>query len=115
MSMSPLSLSPEDDKLQKSKSIDGCLYLFFPKKKMYVKKQSFLCLYAPRSCIQYYVIIFVSDLWQVSGFLQVSFTNKTNHHNITEIVLKVALSTINHKPDNLTYMIIAVDFIVKLQ
>jgi hypothetical protein len=81
MPMSPLSLSPEDDKLQKSKSIDGCLYLFFPKKKMYVKKQSFLCLYAPRSCIQYYVIIFVSDLWQVSGFLQVSFTNKTNHHN----------------------------------
>jgi hypothetical protein len=31
MPMSPLSLSPEDDKLQKSKSIDGCLYLFFPK------------------------------------------------------------------------------------
>jgi len=34
MSMSPLSLSPGDDKLQKSKSIDGCLYLFFSEKKI---------------------------------------------------------------------------------
>jgi hypothetical protein len=47
--------------------------------------------------IQLYVIKFVSDLWQVSGFLQillVSTTNKTDHHNITEIFLKVALNTI---------------------
>ena len=31
-------MSPYDDKLQKSKSIDGCLKYFF-RKKLYVKKQ----------------------------------------------------------------------------
>jgi hypothetical protein len=31
---------------------------------------------------------------QVCGFLWVSSTNKTDHHDITEILLKVALSTI---------------------
>jgi hypothetical protein len=48
------------------------------------------------------VIKFVSDLRQVSGFLRVlwvSTTNKTDCHNITEILLKVALNTINHKPN----------------
>ena len=42
-------------------------------------------------------IKFVSDLRQVSGFHQVlwvSSTNKTDHHDITEILLKVALNTI---------------------
>jgi hypothetical protein len=42
------------------------------------------------------VIKFVSDLQQVCGFLLgtlVYFTNKTDHHNITEILLKVALNT----------------------
>jgi hypothetical protein len=43
----------------------------------------------------------VSDLRQVSGFLrvlwvnQVSSTNKTDRHDITEIVLKVTLNNIN--------------------
>ena len=43
---------------------------------------------------------FVSDLRQVGGFLfiPVSSTNKTDHHDITKILLKVALSTI--KPTN---------------
>jgi hypothetical protein len=43
-----------------------------------------------------YVIKFVNDLRQVGGFLrvlQVSSTNKTDCHDITEILLKVALST----------------------
>jgi len=43
---------------------------------------------------QHYVIKFVSDLQQVSGFLSgtlVSSTNKTDHNNITEIFLKVML------------------------
>jgi hypothetical protein len=31
--------SPDEDKLQKSKSIDGCLKYFFPEKILYVKKQ----------------------------------------------------------------------------
>jgi len=48
--------------------------------------------------IQHYVIKFVSDLRQVGGFspgTPVSTTNKTDRHDITEILLKVAL---NHKP-----------------
>jgi hypothetical protein len=39
------------------------------------------------------VIKFVGDLRQVGGPL-VSSTNKTNRHDITEILLKVALNTI---------------------
>ena len=47
--------------------------------------------------IQDYVIKFVSDLRQVGGFppgLPVSSTNKTDRHDITEILLKVALNII---------------------
>jgi hypothetical protein len=46
--------------------------------------------------VQHYVIKFVSDLRQVGAFLwvlQFSSTNKTDRHNITEILLKVALNT----------------------
>ena len=48
--------------------------------------------------IQYYVIKFDSDLQQVGGFLQVlliSSINKTDCHDITDIMLKVALNTMN--------------------
>ena len=38
------------------------------------------------------MIKFVSDLRQVDGFLQVLY--KTDHHDIIEILLKVALNTI---------------------
>ena len=41
--------------------------------------------------IQHYVIKFVSDLRQVGGFLRFP----PPHHDITEIVLKVAFNTIN--------------------
>jgi hypothetical protein len=46
--------------------------------------------------VQHYVKKFVSDLRQVGGFLciPVSSTNKTDYHDITEILLKVALNTI---------------------
>ena len=44
--------------------------------------------------IQHYVIKFVSDLRQVGGFLGVSSTNKTDRHDITEILLKVELNTL---------------------
>ena len=47
--------------------------------------------------IQHYVMKFVSDLRQVGGFLQVlQFLprNKTERHDITEILLKVELNTI---------------------
>ena len=46
--------------------------------------------------VQHYVIKFVSDLRQVGGFLRVleSYTNNTDRHDITEILLKVALNTI---------------------
>jgi len=48
--------------------------------------------------IQRYVIKFISDLRQVGGFFWVlcfSFTKKTDRHDITEILLKVTLITIN--------------------
>ena len=49
--------------------------------------------------IQHYVIKFVSDLRQVGQWfslgIAVSSTNKTDCHDITEILLKVALNTIN--------------------
>jgi GTPase SAR1 family protein len=45
--------------------------------------------------IQHYVIKFVSDLQQGDGFLRErSSNNKTDCHDITEILLKVALNTI---------------------
>jgi len=44
------------------------------------------------------VIKFVSDLRQVGGFILVPFTNKTDRHDIAEILLKVVLNTI--KPAN---------------
>jgi hypothetical protein len=47
------------------------------------------------SIIQHYVIKFVSDLRQVGGF---SSTSKTDLHNITEILLNVALITITVTP-----------------
>ena len=43
--------------------------------------------------IQHYVMKFVGDLRQVGGFLH---HTKTDHHDITEILLKVALNTITH-------------------
>ena len=49
--------------------------------------------------IQQYVIKFVCDLRQVSGFLCVLRfppSIKTDRHDITEILLKVALDTIIH-------------------
>jgi hypothetical protein len=50
---------------------------------------------------------FVSDLWQVCGLspgTPVSSINKTHHHNITEILLKVALNTITLR--NVTEMFV---------
>ena len=46
--------------------------------------------------IQHYVIKFVSDLRKVCNFHPgnpVSSTNKTDRHNITEIMLKVGFNT----------------------
>jgi len=51
--------------------------------------------------IPHYVMKFVSDLREVADFLRVlrfppvSSTNKTVRHDITEILLKVVLNTIN--------------------
>ena len=56
--------------------------------------------------IQHYVIKFVSDLREVvfSPGTPVSSTNKTDCHNITEILLKVALNTI--KPHKSQYCLL---------
>ena len=58
------------------------------------------CKFEPRSgevySIKHYVIKFVSDFRQVGWFspgTPVFSTNKTDRHNITEILLEVALST----------------------
>jgi hypothetical protein len=53
------------------------------------------------------VIKFVIDLRQVGGVLQalVSSTKKTNCHDITEILLKVALNTIIPPPKRSRYLI----------
>ena len=45
--------------------------------------------------IQHYAIKFVSARLGVSPVTPVSSTNKTERHDITEILLKVALSIIN--------------------
>jgi len=47
--------------------------------------------------IQHYGIKFISTLRQIGGFsgYSVSSTNKTDRRDITEILLKVALNTIN--------------------
>ena len=47
--------------------------------------------------VQHYVIKFVSDLQQVGGFLRVLWFPP---HNITEILLKVALNTIKQATIN---------------
>jgi hypothetical protein len=51
--------------------------------------------------IQHYVIKFVCDLRQVSGSLstQVYSINKTDRHEITEILLKVVLNTKTPNPN----------------
>jgi hypothetical protein len=48
------------------------------------------------------VIKFVSDLQQVwfSPAPPVKTTNKTDHHDITEILVKVALNTMNHQSNS---------------
>jgi hypothetical protein len=58
--------------------------------------------------IQHYVIKFVSDLRQVwfSRGTPISPTNKTDSHDITEILLKVALSAIKTKPNYCQNLII---------
>jgi len=48
--------------------------------------------------IQHYVIKFVSELRQIGGFFPgtpLSSTNKTDHHDITEILLKMGINTID--------------------
>jgi len=55
--------------------------------------------------IRHYANKFVSDLLLVGGFLPdtpVSSTNKSDHHNITDILLNVALNTITHTPLHFT-------------
>ena len=48
----------------------------------------------------------ILNLWQVSDLgTTVSFTNKTGRHDITEILLKVALITIALTPYNLNLIL----------
>jgi hypothetical protein len=57
--------------------------------------------------MQHNVIKFVSYLRQVGKFSSgtpVFSTNKTDRHDITEILLKVALNTINEPSNSITYV-----------
>ena len=64
------------------------------------------------SGVQHYVIKFISDLRQVGGFPRVirfSSPQKTDRHDITEILLEVALNTIKPnqaKPEIILMLII---------
>ena len=69
------------------------------KKKRCKSKQYQGCEFEPpqATCPRYNIVIkYVSNLPQVGGYLRVLgfLANKTDHHDITEILLKVALSTI---------------------
>jgi hypothetical protein len=46
--------------------------------------------------IQHYVIKFVRDMRQACGFFRFPPINKPDHHDITEILLKVTFNTITH-------------------
>ena len=61
--------------------------------------------------IQHYVIKLVSDLRQVSGFL----TNKTDRHDMTDILLKVAFTlTLNmYYLARVTIMLVRLSLVVK--
>ena len=63
-----------------------------------------ILLYSYVYLIQHYVIKFVSDVRQVGQWFSlctpVSSTNKADCHDITEILLKVALNTITLTPYN---------------
>ena len=92
------------------RQIGGCLRVYCPR--LTADRWLFTCLLSQtyrRSVVVYMSI--VPDLRQIGGFLRVychrltadrwcslcttvSSTNKTDHHHITEILLKVALSTI---------------------
>ena len=47
--------------------------------------------------IQLYILNFICYLLQVDGFLPILISSSNNHHNITEILLKVELNI--HNPD----------------
>jgi hypothetical protein len=55
----------------------------------------------------------VAGRWFSLG-VPVSYTNKTDHHNITELLLKVALNTISLTPTCIMYLIsvFSYDYIV---
>ena len=65
---------------------------------------------------QHYMLEFVSDLQHVSGFLlgtPTSSTNKTDHHYITEILLKYAFNTITRSLFLLMFFVIFINIYVK--
>jgi len=64
-----------------------------------------------------FFIWFVSDLRQDSGFspgIPVSSTNKTDRHNMTEILLKLALNTLTLTPYFLSVVAVISGFLLAL-
>ena len=69
----------------------------------YICNQSWCCVFNSRSMrgVQHYVIKFVSDLQQVFSESSVISTNKTDRRDITEILLKVSISTMKPNQTNI--------------
>ena len=63
--------------------------------------------------VQHYVIRFVRDLRQVGGFLRYSgfLPNKTDRHDITEILLNVALNTTNQTKKQTNLITLTLSFV----
>jgi hypothetical protein len=49
------------------------------------------------------------------GNCPVSSTNKTDHHDITEILLKVALNTITHPPKTENALLNIPEYVINLK
>jgi hypothetical protein len=70
-----------------------------------------------RSCYPFWK--WLATGWWFSPGTPYSSTNKTDHHDQTEILLKVALNIINHKPNhkiklNHTYLSLQIEFNTEL-
>jgi hypothetical protein len=61
--------------------------------------------------MQLYVIKFVSDIRLVGGFFRVLWFHPTDGHDITEILLKVALNTITPTPSSGCVICLVIHFI----
>jgi hypothetical protein len=87
----------EDDEKDRDENVMLIINIFYDKKTKVVRLNH---VHGEVYSIQHYVIKFVSNRWVDFLFLgtSVSSTNKTDRHDMTEILLRVPLSTRNYQP-----------------